>query len=249
MVTVPAQYVEVPPPAQRRFGLFSVASPIDSSEPHWQNGIQWTSPACTTVQPVPTNPTDPCAVMPKTAQDIAPYYDGTPTVVYAMPTCAPFGVDLAKAAMDALAHGEEAAIGKALAKRVTLDGGAPSAGTGLTPAVALAQMEGYLASAGIAGFIGMDARVASLVSDKLEQHGNQLTTKLGTPVWLTYLDATGTGWVVATGRIIVYRAPASVHGPVQKMPEANQFIALAERPYVMGYECPMGKATATIVTP
>lgn len=242
MPALPAQYVEVPPAPQRRFGLLSVVTLVDSSQAHWRDGISWTSPACSTVRVA----SDPCETpVAKTPDPVAPYSEASPMVLYAMPECAPFGVDLQKAAMDALAYGEEAGLAKGLAQRMAADTDVASAGAATTPGMALATMEGAIAEAGIAGVIGIDVRVASLLSDRLEQHGTQLTTKLGTPIW-PFFDVAGSAWMYATGRILVYRGTASVFGPVQKLPEANVYTALAERPYVVGYECPLAKIGVTL---
>jgi hypothetical protein len=128
----------------------------------------------------------------------------------------------------------------------------------LSPASALAALEGWLGSTyGSLGAIHAPRRAASLFSTNgaISPSGSHLLTKLGTPVSagggypgtgpLGAAPAAGTQWVFAAPALFGYRGTVFATSAVDT--GNNNFYALAERQYVIGFDpCGVGAVRVTV---
>lgn len=240
--------VAAPPVVPHPFGLFSVVPPISPAESGWLSGTAWESWAC--IDPNVT--TDTCvdggdAPDPKT-------FDGCRTSETFKAFTAYVGVQRSGGAIgvatematNALNMAEEFAVERELwAAMLTAAGALPAA---TDPVVALGQVEkglavGYRGT----GIIHMDRVTATLLSDNLVQRGSQLITTLGTPVVVGAGYDTGDdepGAIIGTGNIAVRRSVVSIHQAWNMA--INDDLAVAERTFVVGWDCFIIGRAATI---
>lgn len=246
----------------RRFGLFSVAEVETSTDPHIQAGVQWVADACE--PPATVSDGCPCPDL-KTWTPGRGVQDATPFAVVGSWQCAKLGVTLNEAVARArtqLEGGEQQAVerevwegtngaGPRFAHPDTVVIGEVGCATDL-----LAAIESYASAFMVQPVVHAPRPVlAHLAADHLIEKvasGARLETPWGTPVAggpgyamaNTGPDGTpapeGSWWVYATGPIKVWR------GPVIALPEppeqgfvrcSNEFVATAERVYVVGWDC------------
>lgn len=130
------------------------------------------------------------------------------------------------------------------ATRLLTDAGTPTAVADIVAAVAA--LEASLAKTNTVGFIHAGAQWAALAAQALliVRSGAALKTPLG-HTWVFgggYVDALGAK-LVATSPTFGWRGPVEVRDAIKQ--EWNQFIAIAERSLVIGYEALVGAVNIT----
>jgi hypothetical protein len=251
--------VEAPAVTPHPFGLFSVATPESPADSGWQLGVQWQSMAC--YDPFPTY--DECinggvAESGKTIAGCADYPLATfkPITVYAGVNRSGASQDVAQAdAQAVLTAGEEWAVEKALwaALLAASPPVAAPAGTKYQfPLMAgLANVEGWLSTNYHGtGVIHMNRGTAAGLGNLLVRQGQQLQTITGTPVAAgggydsTFADsAAGSPVMYATGAVAIRRSTISNLTAVDR--QVNDVLSLAERTYVVGWDCAVIGRTVT----
>lgn len=262
MAFAPKALVDSPTRTPRSYGLFSVViNRENTSETRWNNGVEFSEVGCTSADAFGTQDCD--SIVSRTFDTGQGLAEGTDFTVTASFDCSPVGytVDDAQAVANArLITQEETQVEKALwtggltnspnfsetTSTNTLTSTAVSAG------VALGKVEQWLASHyGSKGIIHVTRAAATILIGVgyLVAQGQQLHTKLGTPVVAGggydnsgpdgKVPDDGTFWVYGTPAILMYR------GDVQTVTSDssahldrsnNDFMAIAERQYVLAYE-------------
>lgn len=249
-----------------RFGLFSVAEVRDPNG-HELRGVSWQPDACENPSlwstPCSDNPPAPEAEKCLDCQPMSDA-DGYPLNVYGTFACPLIGYGVSEAQRRARANlltGEQNAVEYAFmsGESMPLGGGLAAGATLAGTAVCGPELLELLYAITDVEFAGepvfhMPRPAAVWLADNglLRQVGDQLQTELGTPV------AAGTGytrantapdgettpaggwWVYATGPVLAYR------GDVMDLPDpghqginttTNDYLAIAERTWVIGTEC------------
>jgi hypothetical protein len=241
--------VEAPVVPPRPFGLFSVAAPVPLGDRE-SIGVRWESIACGAAVGV-TN--DPCLVDMGETPDLdkaltagcGDWAATKPYTVYVHAQMSPGGASLADAqerASELLTQGEQYGAELGLWEALVA-AAAPVVVPALEgPQGRLAVVEQQLAEAyyGL-GVIHMSPRIATFLEGNLERSGQQLQTKLGTPV------VVGAGYdgdseaIYGTGVVVVRRGVIESHPTTDR--RINDLLALAERTYVVTWDCATVGAT------
>jgi hypothetical protein len=236
MVAMSAVYdrVAAPPVTPHRFGLFAVAPPSSPAGTSYLAGIQWETWACLD----PNTTTDPCinggAVVVKEFEVCPDTNSHKPITVY-QGMQASGGQRLATSQAEGVLQGaEEYAVEKwlwaDLSTRVTEN-------AALSPLGALAFVEDDLATHYHGeGVVHMTRGMATRLAASLVRSGSRVETMAGTPV------AVGAGYAAAnpntiygTGAMVIYRGPVAVD--TRWNLSINDELTLAERTYVVGWDC------------
>lgn len=245
--------VDAPDHGPYRFGLFSLPE-FNVGGDRDGFGLTWRSEACAETGITYDVCLDP-AVADLTSTTVAcvePQFD--PFVVYAYLTDSMIveaGSDDADLARTRFLNVEQYAVEKALEARLSA-AVAPVAvlGTGeFSVRQALAQVEQALAvTVKGRGVIHMSRFAATLLADRLKVEGGQLRTALGTPVvagggYAT--DALPTAVTVyGTGPMVARRSGIEVVSAPRY--DINSMSEIAQRTYVIGWDCGAVGATATL---
>lgn len=244
-VTVP---VAAPTVAPRPFGLFSVATPVMEADPHWQLGIGWESIACT----APAFSKDQCItglVVPPPPKEFTDSCDSwitvKPFVVYAGQKVTG---GMTPSEGEARAEARLALVEQTGAERGLWDelGSMIPGAAATTPADALALVEQALAEgyAGL-GVVHLSPWMATMLgSTHLVTSGSRVTTVAGTPVAIEAgVPSASKNTIVGTGAVVVRRAPVLAFSSVDRA--VNDVLAIAEREYLVGWDCMVTAATVT----
>lgn len=260
------QYVEAPPVTPSPFGLFSAATVQDTSgteDSRWiHSGITWEPAHCG-----PAHVTlGAClaAGEEKETDDGIDAVEGASFTVYHLHSCKLPGNAWDRGdqlAADALRLGEQRAAERVLMERMAVaaasDGGIVLTSSPLHVVDAVAQLERYLgANYGGVGVIHMDPQVATLAEsyNLLQTTGTRKQTRAATTSVAVgggygaglipqedpeVQDApdSGVSWIYATGQVLVRRAAPEVVKSAAGSLQTNTYVALAERSYVVGWEC------------
>lgn len=191
----------------------------------------------------------------KIITDGIPVVEGDPFTVYQLFRCRPVGgVDGRERARDSLRLSEARAVEAHLARQLAADGDVVD----LTPAgditvvEGLALLEAYAARnyGGVPVIHAPRGAGTLLTVNGVVQRGNgRLETVQGSYVasgagYEDYWVGDGSVDLYVTGAVMVRRAAAIEVGPVMtQTPPTNEFLALAERPYVLSWECVTAKVT------
>lgn len=259
MSFAPAQVVPGIPRTALPYGLFSVLTPREGADTHWQNGITWETLTCEPVSGIgdPSCEPDATTGLPKEFLTGGEHGEATPFTVYGSYVCSPVGHTIEYAQEQATAHllaREEARVEQALWTGDLDNGGfaagAIDLGSNLSPEGAVGVLEAWLSQVyGSLGVLHTDRGTATLLLEAgvVKPSGNTLYTVLGTPV------VAGAGYPVqglvhATPALMGYRSevflgvsPASAGFDRAQ----NDLYAVAERTYVIGYD-PCGTAVAEV---
>jgi hypothetical protein len=231
----PARYVAAPAVTPPRFGLFSVSTIIDVTDPHELAGLMYEPVSC-----------DPASITgaycndgsvfgtPKQTGEGVELVEGTPFAVYGRFACSPVGHwdDAQDRATANLLAGEERAIERAIHRgeagnTMTFQGATdvtPVPGTAVSIVAGVALLESFLAANyGGIGVIHANPREATfmaneyLLADTPNNASGALTTNLGTlvaseggmdgDIGPTGAAAAGDDhWLFATGRPTIRRS-------------------------------------------
>lgn len=256
------------------YGLLSVLVPrADTTDGHWQNGIEWESLGCAPASGIgePECDTDDMIGLPKRFNDRADLGEASPFTVYGSYKCNPAGHTIQFARDRATEHllaREEARAEQAIwTGDLGNEGfatGSSNAGAGAVSVTrAIAELEGWVGrNYGSLGVIHMtrEAALIGVQSLALVITGNRLYTALGTPViaGAGYPGTGPAGQAPAGGQSYMYATPAMVGYRSEPFVGAqptsagldrakNDLYAVAERTYVIGWDpCGTAYAIATL---
>jgi hypothetical protein len=245
MATLDQLYVrvEAPPVVPHPYGLFSVAAPVTPGEPNWQTGVTWESWACLD----PNTTTDQC--INGGAAPAAKEFEACPDTRSYKPITVYIGIKRNGQSMEVgseqantvLAGGEEYAIEKFLLAQLAA---AVTEAAALSPLGALAAVEMQLGQNYMGtGVIHMSRETATRLSAQLVRNGDHIETLLGTPVAVGAGYA-GTPVIYGTGAVAVRRGGVDIVSAWNT--KINDELVLAERTYVVGWDC---YATGVLVAP
>jgi hypothetical protein len=255
--------VEAPAPVPYRHGLFSVAEPRvvglvgGTIDEHWRLGVTWQSQACSLVKET-TGPCIDAEVEPLTPDEYCSVAEFDPFTVYAYNDDAVPGHTLTEHEANAIARltaGEQLAAEKHVWSQITTAAGAATDLTGFNLKYALGWVEQALAERyGSTGVIHMSRLAVIMARDLLRVEGARLTTYGGTPVvaggGYDVVGATtpATATIFATGPLVLYRGEVDVRqNAIDKA--INSVSIIAQRDYVLGWDCVAFGADVTLATP
>jgi hypothetical protein len=254
-MSVPKHLVPAPSVTPHRYGLFSVAQPrtgdATDGDAHWRNGIQWVSDNCVAV-----NLTDaPCDQGSLSATPGCELRQFDPFTIYAYNTDDIPGFTLAEhrqRTVDRLTIGEQKEVefhvwNEMLAEA---DGCLDMTAQPGWEALGIAEQ----AAQGIfngGGVLHMSRMTAMALALHLVVEGATLRTKLGTPVvagaGYDFNQTFGFGTIALTGPVIMYRSEVDVSEAVDKA--SNTVSIVAQRDYVVGWDCGTLCVTANLCAP
>lgn len=251
---------DLPTKTPHRFGLKSVARSEQKANGHWMFGSDWQESCGTNLLVAPDN-CDPALTEEQRTKDSFSLADGVGTdefTLYGMHRCSAIGMALSERsglAMDELNLGEWFQIEKVLADKIRAEGTAPLTGTQNDAKKALA---GLLQTwdLPVEPVVHMTPNVAVALEGQFKREAMHLELTFGglVSVGHGYADAVepdgdpvlanyGSGLIALTGPVFVEYGSAIEN---EQMDVAtNTYLALAERPYTVGYLC---KATYAVVT-
>lgn len=248
--------VEPPGTAPYRFGLLSVVDPRLDDDPHWRQGVQWESQACSDIGATTYPCLDPEPVDPLDVDDSCEIVDWEPFTLYSFPRQPLVG----RTDADALANARERLqLGEQHGAEEVLWGLMSAAATPVDVSAAgdvgyaLGYVEQALANEyGSRGVIHVNRITATLLFGVgyLRVEGGQLVTGLGTPLVagggyetdLTTPPTTLT--IIGTGPVVMYRG--GVTEAVGYDRETNVSTIIAQRDYLLGWDCTTVAATAPV---
>jgi len=240
------QLVEAPAVVPLPYGLFSVAEPRLTTDPHWRLGVKWQSQACS-----PTDITTGVCIDSEPpsleTDDFCSVTALEPFTVYAYNNDDIPGHTLAEHEANAVArliNGEQYSVESQLWTSLSADPDVVVADlSGAPVGVALGYIEQMLANNYFGqGVIHMDRFTATVLWEYIDVSGGRLQTRLGTPI----IAGGGYGnmsdppvdefYIFGTGGVVMYRGDIDTRQ--QAINKAiNQVSYIAQRDYVVGYDC------------
>ena len=253
--------VPAPIAIPRRFGLFSQAEIRTAQvteagvDEHWRLGIQWQSQNCSTVK-VTTNDCLTAGMSeypPGEAKDPDEYCEVrefAPFTVYAYNDDDIPGHTLAEHEQNAIArlvNDEQRAVEAEVWTNILAEAGAPVDLTAFTAKQGLGALEaGWADLHGIQPTVHLSVNAATVLGDCLYREGSRLFTYTGSPVVVGggyFLPSADAAIIAVTGPVVMYRSEINTQAnAVAKA--TNQVSIIAERDYVVGWDC--GSLAATI---
>lgn len=240
------QLVEAPAVIPLPYGLFSIAETRLATDPHWRLGVKWQSQACSPAKPT----TGPCIddeVPALTPDDYCSVTAIEPFTVYAYNNDDIPGHSLAEHEANAVArliNGEQHAVESLLWSAFGSDPDiALTDLSGAPVGVALGYIEQMLANNYFGqGVIHMDRMTATVLWEYIDVVGGRLQTRLGTPViagggYGNMTDPpTDEFYIYGTGGVVMYRGDIDTRQRAISKSN-NQVSYIAQRDYVVGYDC------------
>lgn len=238
------QLVEAPAVVPLPYGIFSVAEPRLTTDPHWRLGVQWQSQACSPTK-ITTGPCIDDEVAALIPDDFCSVVQYEPFTVYAYNNDDIPGHTLAEHEANAVArliNGEQYGV-ESQFWGVTLGSVVPTDLSGAPAGVVLGYIEQLLANNYFGqGVIHMDRITATILWEYIDVSGGRLQTRLGTPI----IAGGGYGsmadppndefYIYGTGSVVIYRGDIDTRqNAVNK--STNQMSVIAQRDYVVGYDC------------
>lgn len=258
MSIVPAPYVDPPEPRGPRYGLLTAANGPLPLPPHGEGGgIKYEPVSCGRARRWDADCEPLGSVLAKTFDSADPTIEGEPVTVYATYTCGSAGKTpktVRDKVLRRLANGEQTEVEEHLGQVLTAAATPVAAPVPTDAASVVGALEQWLYGAGTGqqrygnvGFLHLPPRFAGqLTTDMvISKVGNVWVTPMGTVVVFGggYPDD---GKVFITGNVTVWRGDVFVPDMVQTFDrESNQWMALAEREYAVGYDCHAAVATFT----
>lgn len=248
------QLVEAPPVVPLPYGIFSVAEPRLTTDDHWRLGVQWQSQACSTTK-VTTAPCVEPERLPLSPDDYCSVSQYDPFTVYAYNNDDVIGhtmdEDVANT-IQRLVATEQRSVEEVLWSMLVAGAVSTTALPTVSSGVALGYLEQILAqNYGGQGIIHMSRLVATHLWEFLEVQGGKLVTKLGTPVvagaGYENIVAPATDYTMfASGPVVLYRGDIDTRQNALDR-ATNQASIIAQRDYVLGWDCVAYGVTANFV--
>jgi hypothetical protein len=263
MVIAPPVVVPAPEPRGRRYGLLTAANGPLVLPPHGKaGGIIYEPVSCGFARQYPTLCHTEIQIGPKTFDGEDDRITRESFVVYATIACGSAGntdPTLETRVQRRLANGEqtvaEAGMAAILAAGVIADGTALIVPGPTLPDV-VGELEQWLygsdalpapadAQYGNVGYLHASPRIAAhaMDTDLLVQDGPFLRTRMGT-IWVIGGGYPDNGTIYISGNITVWRSPDVFVSPPRQLLnlETNQYHLVAEREYVVSYDCVVASA-------
>lgn len=248
------QLVEAPPVVPLPYGIFSVAEPRLSTDDHWRLGVQWQSQACSSTKVTTGNCID-VEVPALTPDDYCSVSQYDPFTVYAYNDDAVVGHTLEEHlanTIQRLIATEQRSVEESLWAMLGTGAVSTTALPTVSSGVALGYLEQILAqNYGGVGVIHMSRLAATHLWEFLEVQGGKLVTKLGTPVvagagYENITTPTADFTMFASGPVVLYRGDIDTRE--NSLDRAtNQASIIAQRDYVLGWDCVAYGVTANFV--
>lgn len=240
VLTNARQSVVAPVRRPRRFGLFSVVTPIEG-ETHWLlGGLTSDGEECSKPTALPNIVCGPSA--PKSSRSWYSDIEGDPWGTYMYETCKTIGRigDSAAKLRERFLASEESAVEDGMAHNLLIPGADTATATDALDAIG--QLES-LAAADYGGqpILFLTHQVAAQAGTYLIQAGDHLETLSGSLVAVGNFSDDGS--IHAAGGVALYRTPLMVTGPAVNT-QTNDYYVLAERVYAGLLDC--WHATATV---
>lgn len=243
------QSVDAPVRRSRRFGVFSVVTPVDGADSHWllggllADGEECSKPLSGTILCGPT--------APKTARSWFSDAQGDPWLTYMFETCKAVGrfSEASGKLRTRFLASEQSAVEAGLEASVLA--GSTSVGTATSMAGAIGALEAD-AGANFGGEIIIWLPFAlgeqAVRENLLVRSGDQLETVSGSPVVIGNFPTAGgaTKAAYGSGVIDLYRSGLVESGPFLGANLQNDYYTLIERAYGALADCWRAKVTATI---
>lgn len=265
MTFAPAQPVPAPQARGARYGLFSVANgPIDLDQRAIGGGVTWQPDTCGTAHYWPTLcHEERSGYTVKTFDEEPDIATAASFIAYGSATCGSVGTGVEGMAAKAtrnLLSGEQTVAEEALAAALA------AVATPVVPADAadivsvISELEQWLYGTatmayGNAGYLHASPRIAAwadsqglLIQDWIPGGGIRWRTRMGT-FWSIGGGYPDDGAITITGQVTVWRSPDVVQTPAQLDRDTNQWYALAEREYAVGWDCHAGSADFDWIPP
>lgn len=255
--------VEAPAVTPYRFGLFSAVEPRTASleltgiDEHWRLGVEWESQACASVKET-TGPCIDSDVTALTPDDSCSISQFDPFTLYVYNDQSVPGRTIAQAEQNAIARltsGEQEAAEAHLWGIISTAAAPVTDLTTYTLRYGLAWVEQELAeSYGGQGVIHMNRLTSILLKDMLRVEGGRLVTYAGTTVVAGggYDRIAGTApttaTIIGTGPLVMYRGDIDTRENAIDR-SINSHSIIAQRDYVIGWDCVSLGAEVTIATP
>jgi hypothetical protein len=256
--------VPAPIAIPRRFGLFSQAEirtaqiGANGVDEHWRMGVQWQSQNCSTVKVTTSDClTDGETTETGNAKDPDAYCEVrefAPFTVYAYNDDDIPGATLSEHEQNAIArlvNDEQRAAEEHVWAAILAEAGAPTDLSIYTAKQGLGALEAEWADAhGIQPTVHLSVSAATVLGDCLYREGGRLFTYTGSPVIVGggyYLPTVDEAIIAVTGPVVVYRGEINTQAnAVAKA--TNQVSIVAERDYVVGWDCDALAATISLCT-
>lgn len=255
--------VEAPAAVPYRFGLFSQVTPraagltANGFDDHWRLGVQWISQACALAKTT-TGPCIDVEVAPLTPDDYCSVSKFDPFTIYAYNDADLPGFTQTEHEQNAIArlsNGEQYAAETHLWG--LMDAATSGNVTDLTShdiLYGLGYVEQVLAEKyGGQGVIHMSRLATTMLSHLLHTEGGRLFTYIGTPViagggYDVVDDSTpSTTTIFGSGPLVLYRSDIDTRqSAIDKA--TNQESIVAQRDYVLGWDCVAVGAEVTLTT-
>jgi hypothetical protein len=243
----PAQPVPAPQTPGVRYGLFTAAvGPLDLDDRATGGGVTWKPESCGRAHtwPAVCHPDGEKTVDAGQANQVA-----DPFAVYGSAVCGSAGTtaaEVARLAQVNLANGEQAEVESALAAQLAASAVEVFPADAAQLAAVVAELEQWLygtAGYGTVGYLHAPPRVAAwaMQANLLVPAGPVLTTRMGTR-WVFGGGYPDDGYINISGLVTVWRSAAVLVPPAQLNRTTNQWTAVAERAYAVGFDCLAGRA-------
>lgn len=260
MTFTPAQVVNPPTSPGLRYGLFSAAvGPLDLPDHAVGGGLTWTPESCGGAHTWAANCHEPTVErggdgdqqlsVVKTFDDAADYATAAPFVAYGSYTCGSVGTspaELSRRATLRLQNGEQGQAETALAAALAASSGEVFPADPASITAVVAELEQWLYGTigyGTVGYLHAPPRVAAWAAEEglIEAAGPVLVTRMGTR-WVFGGGYPDDGYLYISGLVTVWRSPQIDTPPPQLDRATNQWTALAERAYAVGFDCHAARA-------
>lgn len=256
-MTVTKHVVDAPVSVPYPHGLFAAVTPRPAVDPHWRNGVTWQSQSCGLVKAT-INPCLADEVDPLTPDDLCSVLDYDPFTLYAFNDDSVPGRTLEQHrqdTIDRLVAGEQFTAEQHLWGLLTTAVPVPVDLTAYPGWLALGHVEQALAEAyGGLGIIHMSRLAATALALHLRFSQGTVTTMLGTPVVIgggydpLVSPFSPTATIMGTGPLVMYRGEIDTDAFTIERP-VNNLSYVAQRDYVIGWDCAAVGAVAYIGTP
>jgi len=254
----PAQVVAPPQSPGQRYGLFNAAvGPLDLPDHAIGGGLTWTPDSCGGAHTWPAicHPLEirgqdgQDAETTKTIDDEVADATAAPFVAYGSVVCGSAGTtpaELTRRATLRLQSGEQTQAEAALATALAASAGEVFPADAASIVAVVAELEQWLYGTigyGYVGFLHAPPRVAAWAAseDLIVAADPVLTTRMGTR-WVFGGGYPDDGDIYISGLVTVWRSPEIDTPPPQLDRTTNQWTALAERPYAVGFDCHAARA-------
>jgi hypothetical protein len=237
--------VDAPALVPYGYGIFSVAEPRPTLDPHWRLGVKWQSQGCHATN-ITTGPCIDPEVDALTEDDYCEVLTYEPFTVYAFNNDAIPGHTLAEHeqhAIDRLVNSEQRSVEEQLWTLMQTEAGGSTDLSGAPLDYVLGFIEQRAAEVyGGTAVIHMSRLTTTMLYGHLYKSGGRLVTSLGTPIVsgggydIVGASAPITAEIYFTGPLAIWRGDIDTRQNAVNKP-VNEVSIVAQRDYVIGWDC------------